>query len=264
MAGNVVDMSVRGREPKEREQRLVFGEVAQQYDAARPSYPDAFFDEIIEFGELQDGGAALEIGAGTGKATVGFLARGFDVHALEPSPEMAAVLRAKGVDVEATTFEAYSPAAGTFRLAYAAQSWHWVAGESRYQRVADALAPGGTVALFWNQGREWTGPLGADNDAAYARHAPDLVGGRQGQLDWVADGMAACTTLTPPVRQTTTWSCTYTRDEWVRLLGTHSDHLLLPERQRTALHSAVGDAIDRHGGEVEVVYDVECFLSRRV
>ncbi len=75
----------------------MFGEIAQQYDAFRPSYPDALFDTIVEFGELHAGDRALEIGAGTGKATAGFRARGLDVHALEPSPEMAAILRATGV-----------------------------------------------------------------------------------------------------------------------------------------------------------------------
>ena len=49
--------------------------------------------------------------------------------------------------------------------------------------------------------------------------------------------------------------------EWVRLLGTHSDHRILPDEQRRELHAAVGDVIDRHGGRVDVVYDVECYLT---
>ena len=61
-----------------------------------------------------------------------------------------------------------------------------------------------------------------------------------------------------------TWTCTYTRDEWVELLGTHSDHRILPEPQRRQLHAAVGEVIDRHGGGVDVVYDTELYLSRRV
>ena len=89
----------------EREQRLVFGEIAEQYDEYRPSYPDALFDTIIEFGELHAGDRALEIGAGTGKATAGFATRGLRVHALEPSPAMAAILRANGVETEEILFE---------------------------------------------------------------------------------------------------------------------------------------------------------------
>jgi SAM-dependent methyltransferase len=253
-----------GVNDREREQRLVFGEVAEQYDAFRPSYPEELFDTIVDHGDLHAGDRALEIGAGTGKATAGFLARGLDVHALEPSPGMAAVLRAKGVEVEETLFEDWDPVrSGGFALAYAAQAWHWVRGDDRYDRVAGALEPGGTVAFFWNQGRDWTGALGADNDAVYARLAPEMSN-TQWQLDWVSDGIEACALLEPPTKRVVTWTQPYTRTEWERLLGTHSDHRILPDEQRTRLHSAVGDMIDRHGGHVEVVYDVEIYLSRRV
>ena len=76
-------------------QGLVFGEIADEYDRARPSYPDELFDAVMAYGSLRTGDAALEIGAGTGKATRGFSARGLAVHALEPSPGMARVLRAR-------------------------------------------------------------------------------------------------------------------------------------------------------------------------
>ncbi len=248
----------------EREQRLVFGEVADQYDEARPSYPDAVFDTIVEFGALEPGDRALEIGAGTGKATMGFVARGLDVHALEPSPEMGALLRAKGVRVEQGLFESWVAPAHGFRLVYGAQSWHWVGGDDRYERAAAALAPGGTVAFFWNKGRAWGGPLQADNDAVYAEFAPQLGGNQQWNLDWVADGLRTCAAFEPPVRRTVTWNQSYTSAEWVRLLGTHSDHRILPEEQRALLHAAIGAVIDRHGGRVDVTYDVEIYLSRRV
>jgi SAM-dependent methyltransferase len=254
---------LRGVSDSGREQRLVFGEVAEQYDEFRPSYPDELFDTIVEYGELQVGDRALEIGAGTGKATAGFVARGLDVHALEPSAGMAAVLRGKGVEAEETVFEEWDPVPGGFRLVYAAQAWHWVRGDDRYERIAAALRPGGTVAFFWNKGRNWTGALGADNDAVYARLAPEMSN-MQWQLDWVSEGIDACELLEPPTKRVVTWTQPYTRMEWERLLGTHSDHRILPDEQRARLHSAVGDVIDRHGGHVEVVYDVEIYLSRRV
>jgi SAM-dependent methyltransferase len=248
----------------DREQRLVFGEIAPDYDVFRPSYPDAVFDTIVEFGELCAGDRALEIGAGTGKATLGFLARGLDVHALEPSPEMAAILRTKGVDVEETLFETWAPPDDGFQLVYAAQAWHWVHGDDRYERVAAALRPGGTAAFFWNEGREWTGTLGAENDAVYAELAPGLVGGADWNLDQVLDGFAACEAFATPVKRTVTWRCEYTRDEWTRLLGTHSHHRLLDPEVREDLTRRVGEVIDRHSGRVEAIYDVECYLSRRV
>jgi len=247
-----------------REQRLVFGEVAEQYDAVRPSYPDALFEAVVAYGGLHSGSRALELGAGTGKATVGFVARGLDVHALEPSPEMARVLRAKGIAAEVTTFEEWTPPPGRFDLVYAAQAWHWVHGEDRYQRVANALQPGGTFAVFWNKGREHEGDFAADNEAAYAAYAPDLVSPAPSwALGWVVDELTRSPSYTAIERRAFTWATSYSRDGWLALLATHSDHRILPDAQRTRLHAAVGDAIDNNGGTIDVVYDTELLLARR-
>ena len=49
--------------------RTTFGSVAEQYDRARPTYPAAVFDDLVELSALGAGGRVLEIGPGTGKAT---------------------------------------------------------------------------------------------------------------------------------------------------------------------------------------------------
>jgi trans-aconitate methyltransferase len=246
------------------EQGLIFGEVAEQYDRARPSYPDALFDAIVEYGALRPGDIALEIGAGTGKATRGFVGRGLAVHALEPSPGMARVLRDSDAEVEETTFEDWEPRAAAYRLVYAAQAWHWVRGADRYEKAADALEPGGTLALFWNKPRAWTGALGTENDAAYDKYAPALTSSvGKWELDRTLDEIAAVDAFRGATKRVVTWTQTYTTSEWLTLLGTHSDHRMLPEAQRTLLHTEVGRAINRHGGSVEVTYDAMLYLATR-
>ena len=61
------------------ERRLTFGVVAELYDRMRPSYPLALVDDVLAFAGV---GRALEVGAGTGKATVLFAARDVEVVAL--------------------------------------------------------------------------------------------------------------------------------------------------------------------------------------
>ena len=58
--------------------RLSFGSVAEQYDRIRPSYPEQLVDDVIAYAGdgLTAAGRALEVGAGTGKATLQFAARG--------------------------------------------------------------------------------------------------------------------------------------------------------------------------------------------
>jgi SAM-dependent methyltransferase len=248
-----------------REQALVFGEVADQYEAARPSYPDRLFDTVIEYGGLRAGDAALEIGAGTGKATTGFAERGLAVHALEPSAEMARVLAGKGVPVEVTSFEAWPCRPRAFRLVFAAQAWHWVYGEDRYDKAAEALEPGGTIALFWNSGRSHPEPFKTDNDAVYQRLAPELTDaiGDKWQPELLVGDSAACGAFEPMVERKVTWRTSYTSAEWIHLLATHSGHRMLPEAVRTRLHAEIGAAIDAHGGLLPVVYDTLIYLATR-
>jgi trans-aconitate methyltransferase len=248
-----------------REPRTVFDEVALQYDAMRPSYPPEVFDIVMSYGDLSSGDPALEIGAGTGKATAGFVERGLRVHALEPGKAMAAILREKGVDVEETTFEDWVLPEHAYRLVFAAQSWHWVQGPDRCPRVADALVPGGVAALFWNTGRPHPEPFKTDNDAIYQRLWPE--NGGNPTIPWtrasLVEELDASGRFEPVVEHAVTWETSYTSAEWMQMLGTNSNHRMLPDDVRTQLHTEVGAAIDKHGGVLPCVYDTELFLVRR-
>ncbi|MER7212928.1 class I SAM-dependent methyltransferase [Streptosporangium sp. NPDC000239] len=149
---------------------LSFGGVAQVYDDARPDYPDELFEYIA--GRLP-GPKVLEVGAGTGKATVGLVDQGLTVTAVEPDPRMAAILpsRAGGqVGVEVATFESFA-AAGPYDGLVSAQAWHWTDPETRMDRAAALLRPGGFLGLVWN-----CGPLRQEEVVAAIRAIYDDFG----------------------------------------------------------------------------------------
>jgi SAM-dependent methyltransferase len=138
----------------DRPRRLVFGEVAGLYDRARPGYPASLIDDLVTW--AQPGAGALEIGAGTGKATRRLAARGVAVLGIEPSSEMAAYARVAtaplgNVEIVESEFERWQPDGVTFPLAYAAQAWHWVDQESGYAHGRAALAADGHLVAFWNR-----------------------------------------------------------------------------------------------------------------
>lgn len=140
----------------ERIQARVFGEVADEYDRIRPGYPAALVDDVLAFARIGVA-PAPEVGAGTGKATVAFAQRGVTITAVEPDEAMAAVL-ARRVLVR-RTWQSRSPRSRTtppsqpFGLLFSAQAWHWTDPAVRWHRAAAALAPGGALALFWNNDR---------------------------------------------------------------------------------------------------------------
>jgi SAM-dependent methyltransferase len=240
-----------------REQRLVFGEVADSYQRARPSYPDGLFDAIVELSGLASGDPVLDVGAGTGKATESLVARGFDVSAVEPSPEMARVLQSRFPDVavHVSGFEDAPLEPAAFALVTAAQSWHWVDPERGATKAADVLRPGGWIALFWNtadlDGCEWHEEL----QPLYERYAPPMshenirarnAGAVQDNIHKLVDSGR----FGPTVVRHIPWVERYSTDAYVSLLGTHSDHRMLPEAQRLELHNAIAASIDARGGEV--------------
>jgi SAM-dependent methyltransferase len=102
--------------------RLSFGGVADLYHRSRPSYPEALVDGVLEFAGAGESDRAVEVGAGTGKATVLFAARGLDVVGIEPSAEMAQLARRncagyENVTIEEIEFERWRPPGHEFRLA---------------------------------------------------------------------------------------------------------------------------------------------------
>ena len=242
-----------------RPQRLVFGEVADDYARERPGYPDALLDDVAALGHR-----ALEVGAGTGKATAGLLARGLDITALEPAPGMAAVGRRlnPGATWVQSGIEEYETGE-RFDLVYAAQSWHWVDPGRGFARAHALLRPGGWLALFWNRPRDGDGALRSDLDAIYARLAPEL---RDAPARRDADHAAAIRAsgrFSEPEERAYRWSAERSAESYVRLLGTHSDHRMLPGDVRARLHAAIRDAIEAHGGTIRIDYVTRLYLARR-
>jgi SAM-dependent methyltransferase len=242
------------------EQRLAFGQVAELYDRARPSYPPAAVDAVLEFGALTPPARILEVGAGTGKATVLLADRGFEVLALEPSPDMARVARANcarrpQVEIVEAEFERWDPQEPLPALVSAA-AWHWIDPDVRYQQAHRALAPGGTLAAIWTfpdwQSCELRAPLSGAYRSAAPQLAPDFPmhpDSRPTRLagDWHQEIEHSGVFCTPTVR-TFSWSERYTSAEYRRLLQTHQDHILLAPDERAELLGAVDEAIQDGGG----------------
>jgi SAM-dependent methyltransferase len=260
-----------------REQRLVFGEVAELYDSARAGYPDALVDDVLAFaGPEVPGLRAVEVGAGTGKATVAFAARGVQIVAIEPSPTMAAVARRNtarfpDVSVVEISFEDWPAPRGTFGLLLAATAWHWIKPEVRYVKAAEVLAPGGVIALFWHRVR-WQGEtLRGELEDLYQRLAPDLLA-QEPSLPGVSPAraggrVAAEIAGTGLFRDVTTrdypWSATLTADSFTNLLLTQSGHRMYPEEPRARLLDGVRELIDGHGGQVVMPFASLLAMARR-
>ena len=136
-------------------QRESFNAIAEDYDAARPGYPDALVDDVVALSNLPDDGFILEVGCGTAQATLPFAQRGSRVTALDLGARMVALAREKlepfpKVSVQQSSFEEFDAEAGSFDLVMAATAWHWVRPEVGYAKAARLLKPSGNLAILWS------------------------------------------------------------------------------------------------------------------
>lgn len=238
-----------------------FGRLAEQYDQLRPGYPDALYADLLALRP----GDVLDVGCGTGKASVPLPQAGVRVLGVEIDERMADVARSHGLAVEVAAFEQWDAAGRTFDLVLSAQAWHWVDPARGARAAAAVLRPGGRVALVWNLGSH-PPDLKERLDAIYAEHmpAPDdsvLRGGRR-SLDDDRKALAAAGLAAQEVRSYP-WRQDYTRDEWIALLRTHSDHATLPDDTRERLLERVAAVIDEAGGTMPLDYETRLLLAAR-
>lgn len=257
----------------------VFGEVAELYDAGRPGYSGEMVDEVLTYAGLGER-AAVEVGAGTGKATVLFAARGVPIVCVEPDPRMAAVLRRNTagypkVGVEVSGFEDWRRDGRRFGLLYAATSWHWIDPDRRWDLVHAALEPGGAVALCWNP----HGVLDAGLFATLAgvdrrhgvEHSPhnvlaanygDVPGSWAGEVGWPAAECLADGRFTDLRSARFRRDVRYATDRYLAYLTSISAYRILPEDRRERALAETAQVLDANGGGIDMQHLSDVFLAR--
>jgi len=129
--------------------------IAATYDEIRPSYPEKLIKDIIAKTGIGLGNRLLEIGPGTGKATIQFAEKGFSVHGIELGEDMAAIFRNKckqyeKVTVEVAPFEQWTGRDNEeYDMIYCAQAFHWLDPNLKYEKCHKLLKDSGYLVLFW-------------------------------------------------------------------------------------------------------------------
>jgi SAM-dependent methyltransferase len=169
-------------EPDARRYGKVFDEIAAEYDRRRPTYPDELVDQACQVAGIGSGDHVLEVGCGSGQLTRSLVARGLRVTALEPGTSLIALagqnLAGAGeVEFVNAQFEDAALGREQFQAVFSASAFHWIDPKVGWQKAADLLVPGGTLALVQYCGLEEPRSK-RDQDAllaAIAAVAPDIA-----------------------------------------------------------------------------------------
>jgi SAM-dependent methyltransferase len=249
---------------EERQRAESFGDVAELYDRARPSYPPALIDALLADAPR----AVLDIACGTGIAGALLAARGCEVLGVELDARMAALARARGLAVEVASFEDWQPAGRSFELAICAQAWHWLQPRAALAKAAAALTRGAPLAVFWNFG-DPPADVAARLRPIYAELEPELenysvlLGHYEGRIEGALDSLADEQSFEDVQTREFAWSKRYETAGWLDFLRTHSDHQTLPAARQRRLLDAVAATLDELGGSFEMTYTTMLVSARR-
>jgi SAM-dependent methyltransferase len=253
--------------------RDTFDEDAERYHRARPGYPDELFDDLAALTGLRADDRVLEIGPGTGQATVPLARRGYRIVAVELGASLAAVARrnlAAFPDVEVVTgaFEAWPLPPEPFDAVVSATAFHWIDPEVALARAAEALRPDGALAVVttWHVagGDE---PFFAAVQDCYERFMPGTEPGERlrpaADVPTVEAGLEAGGRFAVAAIRRYERDIAYTTAEYLDLLGTYSGHIALAADARAALFGCIARLIDgRHGGRIVKRYLLELAVAR--
>ena len=270
----------------ERENRTHFDEIVVNYDKVRWNYPDDLFTDAIQYSGQGRGKQALEIGAGTGKATAPFLNAGYAVTAVEMGANMTDFLvdrfsRYACFNVITSTFEDAQLENDSYDLIYAASAFHWVDAEIGCPKVLRLLRRGGAFVLFRNNAvPDDNDKLYTDVQAEYDMHyysyyKPDnrpvkiskmtekdfwnpaeiYRGFRFNSLEQYGFDDVTMKLYEVPLK--------YNADDYIALLETYSDHRALPDYNRAVLHAGIKEAIIKHGGYQKLNCIFQLYMGRK-
>jgi SAM-dependent methyltransferase len=240
--------------------RLVFDEDADAYDRTRPRCPDYVFDDIVELAKLRPGSRVVEVGCGTGQATVPLAERGLSVAAVEIGPRLADrarmnLARFPAVEVETTSFEDVEPGERRFDAVISVNAFHWVDPRVRFAKAAQLLGgrghlvlvatpwvvPPGASSFWWEVQDDWAA-VGAERVDPSAKH-PDRV------RDF-SDDIAASGLFQNVEARRYLFEVTFSADDYATNLRTQSGLRELTPHARAELIDRVRERVMAHGGVV--------------
>lgn len=238
-----------------------FDPSADLYERVRPSYPRDLIDDVVRLSGLPKKGRILEIGCGTGKATELFAERGYALDCIEIGEDLASIAAKKFKDLDyvhvyISSFENWDARSASYDLIIAAASFHWINPQVKFSKSAVLLRETGALADFTNK-------LVRNNEGFFARvqevyrtYAPSMERIKSEQRKLWTEPVLGKDLFNEPIIRRYPWVAEYSAEDYVALLGTYSDHLSLPEDERSSLFGRIAELIhDEYAGIVRRHYE---------
>ncbi len=251
---------------------------AGEYDRYRPTYPETLFTLIgAELG-LPERPEVLDVGAGTGRASIAMARLGWRVTAVEPGEPMLDVLRAgaSAAEVAVHTVQATAEETGcaprSVDLVTAAQAFHWFDRPAALTEMARVIRPGGGAALFWNVRDETRSAFVADYHRILERYGgvedgKYLQAGRSSGRSSTRKALEQAAGFGPPLLHELWHELQTSPEAFVGMAFTASYVQALPTTRQAAFRAELTELLARHGHAAvqpfAIPYRIDCWIAQR-
>jgi ubiquinone/menaquinone biosynthesis C-methylase UbiE len=249
-----------------------FNTVAAEYDKWNPTYVPELYEDVFAYKEINQASNVLEIGIGTGQATVPILETGCTLTAVELGDKLAEFTRQKfskykNFSVVNMAFQDFECAESSIDLVYSARAFHWIPEEIGYPKVYKMLKPGGAFARFANHPYYTEGNKELhiavqkvySEYMSYSSPSPEYTEADAKRRSDISTQYGFIDTTYKLYCRTRT----YNSQEYTSLISTYSDHIVLEENKRNGFYSGIKDAIDNHGGFITLHDTIDLQLARK-
>lgn len=251
---------------------MTFNSVYSEYDKWRPTYVKELYDDIFTKREISQLSNVLEIGIGTGQATLSILEKGCSLTAIELGDRLAEYTRQKFSNYEKfiiknMAFQDFECPYGSFDLIYSASAFHWIPEEIGYTKVFEMLKSGGVFARFANhpyKDKEKEA-LHVAIQKVYAKYMPgSSMGAEYSEED--AKNLADISKkygFTDVSYKLYHRTRTFNAKEYISLLGTYSDHIAIEEQKRLKFFDEIQNIIEDYGNQITLYDTIDLQLARK-
>jgi len=254
-----------------------FDTVTDIYEKIRPGYVKELYEMIFKYIPIGDSSKVVEIGIGSGQATLPILKTGCNLTAVECGEHFAKMCKEKfksysNFSIVTDKFENVDFEKLAYDLVYSASAFHWIPEEIGYSKVYSMLKKGGVFACFTNHPyRDKGNPaLAEEIDKIYANYYYKFHNIKPKILqEYTEDDAKNKAFIAEKYGFTDIRYALFFRtrvfsaQEYITLLNTYSDHIAIEETVRKEFFSKIEEAINKYGGEITIYDTINLQLARK-
>lgn len=236
------------------ELRKVFDTIPEQFDKYRPKYCGELFRDLIGYAEIGAGKTVLEIGPGTGQATEPILNTGCEYQAIELGENLTAMMKRKygmrpNFHIVNDDFITHDFSGQRYDMIYSAATIQWIPEDIAFSKTFALLKAGGTLAMMLARGDYRTPNEELYNriQQVYSLYFKPEIEYTHGKFQY---DNAPRYGYEKFEKREYTGRREFTADEFVAFSGTHCDHMVIPEPDKSRFFNGLREAVMEAGNKI--------------